>query len=80
MKEDVLRLQVVVDNFVLQLMQVPDGRRHLPNYQFGLSLRYFLMFLQVVTQIRTITILQHCAEGIAVDFNSIVRADDVGVG
>lgn len=61
-KQDVLRFEVVVDDFVRQLVKVADSADDLSEYQFGLFLRDFLVFFQVERKIGSFAKLQYCTE------------------
>ena len=63
MEEDVLRFEVIVDDLVRQLVQVPNGAHHLPQDQLGLLLWDSLVFFEVVRKVRSLAVLHHRAEG-----------------
>jgi len=78
-EEDVLRLEVVVNDLVGELMQVADSTDYLPYYQFGLFLGYLLVLLQVERQVRTLAKLQHSAERIGIYLDCVIKSHDVGM-
>lgn len=79
-EQDVLRLQVVVDYLVRQLVQVANRTHHLTQDQPRLLLGDAFVLLEVVRQVGTIAVLHDGAEGRGVDLDGIVELDDVGVG
>lgn len=62
MKKYILGLQVVMDHFVRQLMQVSNRTDHLSNDKFGFSFGDSFVLLQVEGQIWALTVLQYRAE------------------
>jgi len=72
MEENVLRFQVIMNDLVGKFMEIANSTGDLPDDEFCLSLWYFFMLLEVVAEIWTLAILQHCAEGIRIDFDSII--------
>lgn len=68
-----MRLQVVVDDFIAQLMDVLYRADHLSNDEFCLFLWNLLMLLQVEREIWSFAVLQDGAEGTCIDLLSIVK-------
>lgn len=77
MKHNVLRFQVVMNDFLWQLMQIFDCIDNLFNHHFGFFLRQSFMFLQVIGQIRAFTVLKNCAESILINFYCSVQPHNV---
>jgi hypothetical protein len=71
-EEDVLRFQIVVNDFVGQIMEISDCVNNLPDDKFGFLFRQFLVFAQVVGQIGSFAKLQNSAERGGIYFDSIV--------
>jgi hypothetical protein len=80
MEEYVLRLEVVMNNFVRQLMQIADRIHHLTDDQLCLLFWDLLVLLEIVGQIRAFAELEDCAEGRSVDLDCVVELHDVGMG
>jgi hypothetical protein len=79
MEEDVLRLQVVVDHLIRQLMQVFDSTHYLSEYESCLFLGDALMLLEIVGKIRALAVLHDSAERGGIDIDRIIQLDNIGM-
>ena len=71
-EDDILRLEVVVDNLLLLIVQVLEPREDLRNDQLGLLLIDLLILLQVVVEVRPAAQLQNRAKAVVVDLHRVV--------
>ena len=81
-ENDVLRLQVVVDDFGLGgvlLVEVLEPREHLPDDGLGFLLAQYFVDFEILAQVRAVALLEDCAKGVVVDLAGSVLLDDVGV-
>ena len=79
MEEYVLWFQVVVDDFIGQIVQVANCTNYLSDDEFGLLFGYLFVLLEVEREVGPLAVLQHSAERVRVNFYSVVKPDDVGM-
>lgn len=79
MKNQVLRLQVIVNDFGLVVVDVLEPCHNLLDQNLGFFFRDLFIFFQVQLKVRPLAVLEHSAEGIIIDLHRIVQLDDIGV-
>ena len=79
MEKYVLRLEIIVDHFVWQLVQVFYSINHLSDDHLGLFLSYLLMLLQVIGQVWAFAKLENGAKGSGVDLHRVIELHDIRV-
>ena len=79
MEEYVLWFQVVVDDFIGQIVQVANCTNYLSDDEFGLLFGYLFVLLEVEREVGSLAVLQHSAERVRVNFYSVIKPDDVGM-
>lgn len=78
-KENVLRLQIIVDDLLLRLIQVLQTAEYLRDDQLGLLLRDLLVLLEVKVEVGSGAELEHRAKAIVVDLDSVELLDNPAV-
>jgi hypothetical protein len=68
-------LEIIVDDWWLDLVEVFEGRHNLHDNGPSLPLRNCLVLFQVEVEVMPITVLQHGAEGVSVNFKNIIQLD-----
>ena len=71
----ILRLQIVVNNLLLLVIEVLEAGQNLRNNQLCLFLLYLLVLLQIVVQVRATTQFKNRAEAVVIDLNCVVVLD-----
>ena len=76
MKDDVLRLQIVVDYLLLLFIQVLQPTQNLRNYELSLLLRDLSVLLQVKVEVRARAKLKNSAKAVVINLDGVKLFDD----
>mmetsp|Transcript_13091 Transcript_13091/g.30280 ORF Transcript_13091/g.30280 Transcript_13091/m.30280 type:complete len:280 (-) Transcript_13091:548-1387(-) len=79
MEQDVARLEIVVDDLLLLLVEVTQSRKHLHDDRTGLAFGEQALLFQELLEVPRVAVLQHRAEPVRRYLEDVEEADDAGV-
>ena len=77
MEKDILRFDIIMDNYLALRIQIVYGSNELVNDKFSFNLRYNSILLQKYRKIFPFTVFKNCTETILIYFNCIKKFDNI---